>query len=442
MRSRRALGKGHYSHWGPRLAAGVIAFALGLVSLPAVFSLGFGQLAHADTPVFHYGYDFSDQAPTMASLGPSASARQVMSSLPGTFDDTAIMGWGTPNPEPSPGLYDFSGIQAHLTLVAATGGTPMITLCAAPDWMKGGVASQTDMSKLAVAPLPQHYGDFAALAAKIAQAFPQVKYFVVWNEFKGFWNSSLNTWDAPDYTRLYNDVYTAVKTVRPDAIVGGPYAALSTLSSAGPRATQSTPTGRWGTVDQRTLDAVSYWLANKVGADFLAVDGSDVTSSNTVVGGPVVSTEKYAAIDTWLRARTTLPIFWSESHLEPVSSGWSDGEGSAVRVAALLQMASSGASGGMQWQPQDQATWPDIGLWTSALQSNGGQPTALAIDMQQVLPILEGGITSLTSPHKDVLVGRGPFGSIEVNGSSEPWLVVAGTQTVLLNPGSVAVQKR
>ena len=68
-----------------------------------------------------------------------------------------------------------------------TGGTKIITLCGAPDWMKGGKAGQTDWNKLEVAPTPNHYADFAQLAKQIALRYPDVQYFQVWNELKGMW---------------------------------------------------------------------------------------------------------------------------------------------------------------------------------------------------------------------------------------------------------------
>ena len=31
--------------------------------------------------------------------------------------------------------------------------------------------------------------------------------------------------------------------------------------------------GPWGTVDQRQLDSIEYWLEHNIGADFVCVDG-------------------------------------------------------------------------------------------------------------------------------------------------------------------------
>ena len=73
-----------------------------------------------------------------------------------------------------------------MQLIADSGVTPVITLCCAPDWMKGGQPGETDWSRLEVAPDPAHFADFAELAADVAKRYPQVKHFIVWNELKGF----------------------------------------------------------------------------------------------------------------------------------------------------------------------------------------------------------------------------------------------------------------
>jgi hypothetical protein len=76
-----------------------------------------------------------------------------------------------------------------MELVKETGGKAMLTLCCSPDWMKGGPAGETDWDKLERAPLPEHYADFAKLAAAAVQRYPQVSRVLVWNELKGFYST-------------------------------------------------------------------------------------------------------------------------------------------------------------------------------------------------------------------------------------------------------------
>jgi hypothetical protein len=322
---------------------------------------------------FSYGFDFAQQGPYLNAQtdpGPVASAHRVLSSLPAMLEDTSIMDWGLPDPEPAPGRFNLSALASRISLITSTGGTPVVTLCTAPDWMKNRIGPD-------VAPTPAHYQDFANLAAKIAQSFPQVKYFVVWNEFKGFWNEAANTWNIRHYTAMYNDVYRAIKRVRPDALVGGPYAPTPPTATPQPGILPSTPHGAWGYLDQRTLNAIQYWLAHRAGADFLAVDGPDFPVAGPITG-PLTATQKYAVVDLWLRRRTSLPIWWIESAVQPANSGWSESQAAAIRVAALAELAGSGARVGMQWQPQQGEDVPDEGLWTRTEVPGGGQPTVLA----------------------------------------------------------------
>ncbi|HXW34069.1 MAG TPA: hypothetical protein VEJ87_05775 [Acidimicrobiales bacterium] len=370
---------------------------------------------------FSYGYDLAQQGPYDGKGPVSDSARQVAQSISGAFEDVPIMGWGLPNPEPSPGIYDLSGIAQRVAFVESTGGIPIITLCAAPDWMKGGQLGSTDWTQIDTAPLPQHFEDFAALTALIARTFPQVKYFVVWNELKGFWNSSIDGWDAESYTDLYNDVYTAIKAVRPDALVGGPYVSMTTDPGSAP-AMQAAPSGSWGYVDPAPLAAVSYWLRHNVGADFIAVDGSGFTESAGLATDPLTATQKYAAVDDWLRAQTSLPIVWMESHLLPDPTTATQQQQAALRVAVLLQMASSGASVGMQWNPEQTPGW-DEGLWTATDAIGGGQATVLAQELPAVLAVLAAPVS---------LVGGEPPGRMAASGPD-------GTITVTLSPTTASV---
>src|SRR5439155_9682723 len=178
--------------------------------------------------------------------------------------------------------------------------TPVITLCCAPDWMKGGRPGETDWTKLELAPTPAHYSDFATLSAAVARRYPSVRHFQVWNELKGFWDPVRQRWNYEGYTRLYNAVYAALKAVDPRLQVGGPYVVMQSFSSraaAGDDA--ATLSGRWGVMDQRALDVVRYWLSHKRGADFLVVDGGSQARDRDLVTDQVAGTGKFAAVTAW-----------------------------------------------------------------------------------------------------------------------------------------------
>jgi hypothetical protein len=371
---------------------------------------------------FAYGYDLATLVPVVGSAT-STGAVHVAQSIPGGFVSVPIMGWGEGNPEVSPGVYNFSGIARQLAFVQAAGGVPVITLCAAPDWMKGGQAGVTDWTQIETAPLSQHFSDFAGLSAAVAAAFPQVKYFVVWNELKGFWNPTTRVTDIAGYTAMYNATYGALKAARPDALVGGPYVSVHSLS--GPAtAWAPTPSGPWGHLGASNLSNIAYWLANKVGADFIAVDGRAFTNDAGLTTDPLTSTAKYAAADQWLTAHSSLPIMWMESRLLPDPTIANQDQQAALRVAALMQMASSGASVGLQWDPEQQPTW-DEGLWaTSGLPGGAAQPTVLAQELPAVLGVLAAPVTIVAGTPPGALVATGSAGTVTVTYSATSASVV------------------
>ncbi|MFI7706443.1 xylan 1,4-beta-xylosidase [Nonomuraea sp. NPDC049480] len=284
-----------------------------------------------------------------------------------------IMGWGVGNPEPSPGQYNFRDLDRRLKFMSSSRAIPVITLCCAPDWMKGGQAGRTDWSKNhTVAPEPEHFDDFAALAARVAKQYPTVKHFMVWNEFKGFWDPTTNRWDAEGYTELYNKVYTALKKVNKDIQVGGPYISVGTSATPGP----SELSGPWGTVDQRVLDAITYWIDHKKGADFIVVDAASMTNDKGNVPDDFGAQAKFSAVTTWLRQKSKdLPVWWSEWYVEPENSQWTEEKRTAVQATVLMEFAKSGVATALYWNPhkKDEGECPGC-LWTP--KAGGEMPMA------------------------------------------------------------------
>ncbi len=281
----------------------------------------------------------------------------------------SIMGWGTLNPEPSPGVYQWDTLDSRLRLIRSMGATPVITLCAAPDWMKGGQAGQTDFSKIEVAPLPEHYGDFAALAAQVARRYPDVTHFQVWNEFKGLWDSSHNNWDYVHYTELYNKVYDALKAVNPKIQVGGPYLVIEGTGSK---------TGGWETeapIRARQWEVLNYWLTHKHGADFIVLDRGLITYQDKT---PYSEAQK-AGLTHWfgdiarqVRARTNLPLWWAEFY----GAGDTPAAVAAIHASTMLHMLKGGTSVALLWGPMEEHNVDyNNALFSDVRQPGGGQPT-------------------------------------------------------------------
>ncbi|MFC9156002.1 xylan 1,4-beta-xylosidase [Streptomyces bauhiniae] len=329
------------------------------------------------------GWGFTHTQYSADQGGGSDRVARLIEGDGGLPQDQAVMGWGADNPEPVKGHYDFGALDRRIDFIRASGGTPVLTLCCAPDWMKGGKAGvgATDWSQgsLERAPDPQHYQDFADLAATVARRYPDVRHFVVWNEFKGFWNEGEGRWDYEGYTKLYNLVRAALKKVDPDNLVGGPYLPMDSVD---PRADHASAQvrGPWGAMDQRVLDAFDYWNAHKSGADFVVVDGSSYTNDDELLPDEFAATAKFTAVGEWVRGRTHgLPLWWAEYYVEPADSqdrreGWSEDRRIAVHATGLIAMARGGADSGFYWNPEKKSGADCPGcLWTPTGDPDGGR---------------------------------------------------------------------
>ncbi|NEB78765.1 xylan 1,4-beta-xylosidase [Streptomyces sp. SID14478] len=333
-------------------------------------------------PEVGWGFTHTEHSADEGADAAVARARSMLGEQP-MPQDQAIMGWGADNPEPDKGLYQFGDLDRRIDFVRKSGGTPVVTLCCAPDWMKGGEPGpdRTDWSQsnLEKAPDPEHFQDFANLAATVAKRYPDVRHFLVWNEFKGFWNESQARWDYEGYTKLYNLVYKALKKVDEDIMVGGPYLVMDSLSPQQTEGTSDTFKGAWGRMDQRIVDAFDYWNEHKAGADFVAVDGSSYTNDDEMLPDEFKATDKFTAVGSWVRQRTgNLPLWWAEYYVEPADGnderkGWSEPHRVAVHAAALMAMAKGGATSGFYWSPETQKGSSCAGcLWRPTDRASGG----------------------------------------------------------------------
>ena len=317
-----------------------------------------------------------------ADHGEDAAVRSVRLALAAApmAQAQAIMGWGADNPEPSPGVYDFTSLDERIEFIRQSGGTPVITLCCAPDWMKGGIPGETRWNRLTEAPSREHYADFAALSAVIARRYPDVRHFMVWNEWKGFFDDDQNRWDAEGYTDLYNQVYDALKAVDPRIRVGGPYLDMT----GGPVGSPNSSTvlgGSWGAADRRVLDAFDHWLLRKRGADFVVVDGHATTEDGAA--DEFTALGKFSAVNRWIREQTDLPVWWTEWYVEPPGPDWSADHQIALRAAAMIELAQSGAQTVLYWNPRPSGPECAVCLWTDTSVEDGGRPLPFLTDVLQ-----------------------------------------------------------
>ncbi len=321
---------------------------------------------------------------------------------------------------PAAGDDDRASLDPRLALVAASVGRAVLTAAAAPGWMKGGAPGTTDLSRIEVAPRPEHHDDLAALTARAVARYPGIGAVQVWNEMKG---------DAATCTDLYRRVRDAVKAVRAEVLVGGPYVPPDLW--ADPDVAPSALRGPWGVTDRRSLDAVECWLARHGGADVVRVDGGTATRDAGPTTDAVGATDRSTAATAWLRARTDLPVWWSEFHPEPRCgvAGAADPTSparAAATLAPVAALARGGAAVALLWQPQAAPSLPDAALWTDTGDPGGGQPTPLAEPWAWLADRLGTGTVDLgRSPAGRLLGFRAGDGTLVVNtGAAE--VAVAG----------------
>lgn len=337
------------------------------------------SLARADTQWSGWGFTHTQFSADTGDPEAVARAQSAVAQVP-MVQAQAIMGWGVDNPEPSPGRFDFHSLDRRMDFIHRSGGDPVIVLCCAPDWMKGGDAGQTDWDRLEDAPLPAHFTDFAELSAAVAKRYPYVRHFLVWNEFKGFFDDAAGQWDAAGYTTLYNAVYDAVKAVDSTNRVGGPYLDFASQPMGLPGSSTQLQ-GPWGAVDQQTIDAFEFWNLHKKGADFVAVDAHATTAQ----GAPdeFTAVQKFAAVTRWLRTQVNLPVWWPEWYVEPTRPGWSAEHQTALRVAAMIELADGGTDTALYWNPRPSGAGCASCLWTDTWSADGGQPLPFLDVLQQ-----------------------------------------------------------
>ncbi|MEU5103560.1 MULTISPECIES: xylan 1,4-beta-xylosidase [unclassified Streptomyces] len=366
------------------LGIGVASLALLLTTCAGLPGEGSGRRGAAETrergatAAPGWGFTHTRYSADHGTEQGRRAAAETLSALPLT-QNQHIMGWGASNPEPSPGRYDFADLDRRVALMRRTGATPVLTLCCAPDWMKGGRPGDTDWSQQALetAPTPEHYADFAKLAGKVAQRYPDVRRFIVWNELKGFYDDDKKRWNYEGYTKLYNLVYAELKRQNEHNLVGGPYVVADSDPPGGAGGTAGVG-GDWGSLDQRSADVITYWNEHKAGADFVVVDGSSYTrEGDQLLPDEFGATAKFTDVTRWVRETTRLPVWWAEWYVEPPDAnddrdGWSEPHRLAVQATAMTRLAQGGAAAALYWNPQETgATCPGC-LWRSTELADGG----------------------------------------------------------------------
>ncbi len=205
-------------------------------------------VSHFEIGLTHVHYQWDQGHPEAVARVKSLLGKGIR------FHNQHITHWGVDeNLMPGPGKYEWSSLDHRMELIRSLDNSvPVITFCGAPAWMKDHDPKAKWQVEVRVR--DENVPDFAALCQKVALRYPDVQYFQIWNEFKGYWIPGGR--DVARFTVMYNAVHDAVKSARPDVKIGGPYLSLGGRSLSAN--------------DRQVMD---YWRQHSRGADFLTFDG-------------------------------------------------------------------------------------------------------------------------------------------------------------------------
>ena len=370
-----------------------------------IFGVFFSSLIQSQNISVHVEIDFAEEELTSSYLGGLTHTQRSIDSWGNSmairnakllldsvvhYQNQHLMGWGSLNPWPDSTItkadnWNWSSLDNRIKLIRETNGVPVITLCGAPTWMHNPLLNgQTDWNALEKAPTKDHYDDFAHLCAEVARRYPDVLYFQVWNEFKGFYNPAKNRWDYENYTVMYNMVFDSLKAVNPEIMIGGPYVVMDSWSHSS-ISHPSSLRGEYGIMDQRPLDVINYWLQNKKGADFITIDGANINKNDIWLTDGFKASQKFVDVINWIRQRPggeSLPVWWAEWYAYPenyvLGTSVNQNYLNAYMAAGMIKSIKAGYATLLMWQPQGDATglsFP-LGIWSNTEISGGGQPTA------------------------------------------------------------------
>lgn len=363
-----------------------------------------------------------------------------------TYQNTFIMSWGVGDPWPDPATAEpdnWGSLDNRLSTIVGMGATPMITLMNAPWWMKGQLqadgttklipdakgewgsytysavkdyrginypAGYVSPDPISARILDNQMGKWLHLVQRVAERYMvapyNVRYFQVWNELKGYYNPAISRWDYENqagntggynarhgYTYLYNQVYQVLRNVAvtkgidPNSIkIGGPYAEIKTWTAADaggfPAQEAKLQNKPYGTYDQRDLDVMKYWLQNKAGAGFIAIDVKNRNRELTALTDPFTANNKFADVNQWIRSldnnlypgAATLPIISAEWYANPYET-YDRAYNNAVKADAVIKSLKAGSAIILNWGGVENTTnWKiNPSMYTNTDVTGGGK---------------------------------------------------------------------
>ena len=125
-----------------------------------------------------------------------------------------MTGWGWITPSHRPGQYDFRSLDRRMNFILRSGGVPVIVLCCAPGWMKGGEPWSRPTGTAWNWAAPRTLRSIPSAERRSGRALSlNVAISSSGTSSKGSSTTSSSSGTQQSYTDLYNLVYDAVKAV-------------------------------------------------------------------------------------------------------------------------------------------------------------------------------------------------------------------------------------
>ena len=371
---------------------------------PAVVDVHVDHAKVVMTSLLRVGVTETHESADHWDAKPAAAARGVaLTRGVAQLQNTHIQAFGVGVIEPKPGVWDWKSMDKRIAWMRDQKIPIVITLCTAPGWMKttGGDWDMGSSIK------PEHNKDFAELCVAVAKRYPDVRYFQVWNEFKGYWDKSKNTWDVAGYTAMYNVVYDALKKHDATLKVGGFYLPIA---GDGAKAFGFSGQNTFMPMADNEKALLRYWTANRHGADFVCADKGipDYHDKNTYDDDVLMAlTPQYEKVTRELHDLSGgLPVWWSEFYSFG-RDGRTDLTGASY-ASAYVHALLGGASTALVWNPNGGEL--DCYLYTDVRKPDGGVATEHYVAFKAIAEHFRPGTeivaTTTTSPWVEALASK------------------------------------
>jgi len=214
----------------------------------------------------------------------------------------------------------------------------------------------------------------ADIAERATAQFPTATiWFIFWNELKGYYSSTLNSWDMArynlDYLAWANAIRSSATLAQTRVKLGGPYAPVRPYRvNDGPSNSNSGIIGTYGELDQRDLSAISSFVTNIPAnrRDFIVFDGGLLVRKAGTLPREILMENVYESMNLYtdtvdyIAGLTPHPVVVAEwyaggagNEVEPAPTAAQTNEYRTRLAVGLLKMYARGVKALFLWKCEE-----------------------------------------------------------------------------------------